>query len=217
MANHQSIKFSGMLNQHEFKERYIFIMQRIENDLSKEDIAFLLGRTSYHVIDYESFSDQVKMDYEDHEVMAELFKTPFPATPAFNSKVNKVDISMEKRLIRGTCIQTDRELHYHFIHPWTIKGINEPLTILKPIQSKTRKDEELSHELRIELARLTDFGYFNNKSPAITIYRHMQIHVIPDWQPLLVPALRQVVFEFIRSEKLQLKNERGHIYYQTKL
>jgi len=217
MANHQSIKFSGMLNQHEFKERFIFIMQRIENGLSKEDIAFLLGRTSYHVIDYESFSDQVKMDYEDHEVMAELFKTPLPAAPAFNSKVNKVDISMEKRMIRGSCIQTDKELHYQFIHPWTIKGINEPLTILKPIQSYARNDVEVSHELRMEFARLIDFGYFNNKSPAIAIYRHMQTHLIPDWQSLLVPALRQVVFEFISSEKLQLKNELGHIYYQTKL
>lgn len=217
MANNQIIKFSGMLNQHEFKERYIFIIQRIENGFSKEDIAFLLGRSSYHVIDYESFSDQVKMDYEDHEVMAELFKTPLPPTPAFNSKVNKVDISVEKRMIRGTCIQTDRELYYQFIHPWTIKGINEPLTIHRPIRSNTRNNEELSHELRMELARLTDFGYFNNKSPAMTIYRHMHIHVIPDWQPLLVPALRQVVFEFISLEKLHLKNERGHIYYQTKL
>lgn len=200
-----------MLNQHEFTTRYIFILQRIANGFSREDMAFLFGRTSYHVIDYEEFSVHVKMDYQDHEGMAALFKGRMPVSPAFNTKVNKLDISNEKRMIRGSFIETAKERHYHFIHPWTIKGINAPITIVEPIQIDTSRDAEILNELTAELDRLIGFGYFNSKISAIGIYHHIWLNTIPKWRIRLAAILKLAIFKAIHAEKIQPVNARYRV------
>lgn len=217
MTNTQTHQFSGMLNQHEFKERYIFMMQRIANGFSREDLAFLLGRSSYHVIDFEEFSDKIKMNYEDYEAMATLFRTSPPPSPAFNAKVNNLDISAEKRMIRGTYRETNKERHHQFIHPWTIKGVNTPITITENIQRNAERDAEIKQHLTAFLSRCIGQNIFNHKTSALKIYHHVYIALPGEWRPSFIPPLKQVVYEFILTEKLMFKNEQGHIFYQTKL
>lgn len=217
MPNQHITRFSGMLNQHELKERYIFIKQCRENGFSREDIAFLLGRSSYHIIDYEGLSTHIKMDYMDHEVMAELFKTLAPRAPAFDYMIDKHNISHEKRLIRGTYTSSEKGCLYQFNHPWTIKGINKPIVIDMKLCRDYNYDEQIRLLLKFQLNKLIKLGYFDHKCAPIKIYDYIYSTIQIEWCSLFTPLLKQVVYDFIRNDKLIPLNESGHIFYQIKL
>lgn len=207
--------FSGMLNQFEFTERYLFISQRAASGYSREDIAFLLGKTSYHVIDFEELAEKVKMNYQDHEVMAELFRASKPASPAFNDKLNGQTIANEKRMIRGSYSEKDNEGLYKFIHPWLIKGLCTPITIKVSTERNNKHDDEIFIILSEQLRRLIATGFFDRKKSAMMIYYELYSDIQPDFRPLFVPLLRQAMFEFVRTEKIRMTNEESHIYYLT--
>lgn len=216
MSNKKITTFSGMLNQHEFKERYVFIVQRKANDLSREDVAFLQGRSPYDIIDYEELSNQIKMDYKDQEVMAAIFKTLTPKPPAFDYMIDKQNISHEKRMIRGTYTTSEKGCLYQFNHPWTIKRINKPILIDFKISRDSKYDEEIKLLLKSQLNMLIRLDYFENKHSPIKIYNKIYSDIQIKWRPLFTPLLKQVVYDFIRTDKLVPINESGHTYYQIK-
>lgn len=216
MTNTQTIKISGMLNQHEFKERYLFTMQRIANGFSRLDLSFLLGRNAFDIIDYEQLSGQLKLNFNDHELMAALFKNPAASTLAFYSKMNGIDIATEKRMIRGTAIETEKERYISFSHPWKIIGENKPITITEHLAIYTDDDLEILEFVYDHLADLKRVRFFEQGCTALAIYHQLNNSITRCRQPMLTKILRQVVYGHIHSGEFQVHLMDGQVFYKIK-
>jgi len=205
-----------MLNQHEFKERYIFISQRIANGLSRPDLAFLLGKSTYDVTDYEHLCGQVRMNFKDYEVMATLYKNSAPAAPVFYTQANNIDISGERRMIRGTVTERAREWQIEFLHPWKIKGENKPIAICGDLHRPAEQDSKIT-ELVIEyLLSLKKTGYFQHGCTAFQLYHQLNNTKAKHWQPRCLTVLRQTVYAHVHSGEFQIHQQNGQLFYQLK-
>jgi hypothetical protein len=216
MTNYQTLKISGMLNQHEFNQRYIFTMQRIASGFSRHELAFLLGRTTYDIADYEQLCEQAKLSFRNYEAMAALFKNPAPIPLAFNSKVNDTDISNEKRMIRGTVTETNKERQIQFIHPWKIKGESKPVIIVEGIERVADKDLKILQWVYDHLAKLKTIGCFERGCTALFLHQQMNSTIVAEWKPLFVTILRQVVYAHVHSSEFQIHYEDGQVLYKIK-
>lgn len=214
MSDKQITNFSGMLNKAEFKERYVITIHRINNGYSREDMSFLLGKPSYHVIDYEMLSNHVKMDTMDYEVIGILFRAKLPIPLFFNTREFIHDISKERKMIRGSYCEYEHESHYQYNLPWVFQNPSQPLTVNATIERDTQYDEEIEAFITSELNALLNIGYFNQQSSPLMIYLYLRGNIDDKWSSSFLPMVKKVMYEFIRKGKLQIKNESGHIYYK---
>ncbi len=215
MTNQNNLKISGMLNQHEFKERYIFTQQRIINGFSRQDLAFLLGRMTNDVSDYEQLGTHVKMNYQDHEVMAAVFKTLAPAAPMFYPKANEIDISNEKRMIRGSVTETDTQRLFDFIHPWKIKGENKPINIAESLVCDRSQDLKISEFVQQHLFQFKKAGCFDRGCTALFLYQQLTPVVDKVWKPLFLKVLRALVYAQIHAQEIKSHEIDGRVFYKT--
>jgi len=216
MANQQNLKISGMLNQHEFIERYVFIKQRVTNGFTRSELAFLLGRSPNDVADYEHFDAHVKMNYQDHEVMAAFFKKRATAAPIFQARVNDIDISSDKRMIRGTVVETDAQRIYDFIHPWKIKGENKPITIVEELGHDMTQDVLIRAFVEEHMAQLKAQGCFERGCTALYLYQQLAGLICKAWQPLFLKILRVSIYARIHTQEIRLHQVNGQTIYKTK-
>ncbi|MEJ2884373.1 hypothetical protein [Pedobacter sp. GR22-6] len=216
MANQQNLKISGMLNQHEFIERYVFTKQRVMNGFTRPDLAFLLGRIPNDVADYEHFGAHVKMSYQDHEVMAAVFKKLAPTTPIFQARANDIDISNDKRMIRGTVLETDAQRVYDFIHPWKIKGEDKPITIVEELDRDMTQDAMIRAFVEEHLAQLKAQGCFEHGCTALFLYQQLSGLICKSWQPLFLKILRVSIYARIHAQEIRVHQVNGQTIYKTK-
>lgn len=216
MANQQNLKISGMLNQHEFIERYVFTKQRVMNGFTRPDLAFLLGRSPNDVADYEHFGAHIKMNYQDHEVMAAVFKKLAPAAPIFQARVNDIDISNDKRMIRGTVVETDAQRSFDFMHPWKIKGEDKPITIIEDLGRDTTQDTLIRAFVDEHLAQLKAQGCFERGCTALYLYQQLTGLICKAWQPLFLKILRASIYARIHAQEIRAHQVNGQTIYKTK-
>lgn len=216
MANTQNLKISGMLNQHEFKERYIFTMQRIINGFSRHEMAFLLGRTNYDINDYEHLHEHVKMSYKDYEIMALVFKNRPPSVPVFQTRADNIDISTERRMIRGTVWETERERQFHFVHPWKMKGESTKIIITEDLSRNAEQDLEINRFVYEHLVILKKTGCFDRGCTALFLYQQLITIIAKAWKPLFVTNLRNLIYAGVYSQEFQIQQQDGRIFYKTK-
>jgi hypothetical protein len=216
MANQNNLKISGMLNQHEFKERYNFTVQRIINGFSRPGLAFLLGKTTYEVSDYEHLCEHIRMSYKDHEVMAALFGKPAPSVPAFQIKANDIDISGEKRMIRGEVIETESERQFHFVHPWKIKGENTAFKITENLSREADQDIKINLFVNESLNNLIITGCFNQGCTALFLYEHLNSIIAEEWRPLFLKNLSGLVYARIHTGEFHIHRHDGQVLYKIK-
>lgn len=216
MTNQPNLKISGMLNQHEFIERYVFTKQRVMNGFTRPDLAFLLGRSSNDVTDYEHFGAHVKMSYQDHEVMATVFKKRAMYARIFQARVNDIDISNDKRMIRGTVLETDAKRSYDFIHPWKIKGENKPITIVEDLSRDVTQDVMIRAFVEEHLAQLKAQGCFERGCTALFLYKQLSGLICKAWQRLFLKILRVSIYARIHAQEIRVHQVNGQTIYKTK-
>lgn len=216
MANQQHLKFSGMLNQHEFTERYLFTLRRIANGFSRRDLAFLLGRATDDLTDYEQLAAHVKMNYNDHETMASVFKRTSLASPIFYTKANETDISNERRMIRGIIMETEDRRYLDFVHPWKIRGDQKDLTITESLSRDDSQDLQINEYLYKQLLVLKNSGCFDPGCTALLLYQQINSVIDKKWKPLFLSNLRNMVFAQIYSKELYINQKDGRVTYKIK-
>ncbi len=216
MKNQHHLKISGMLNQHEFVERYIFTIQRISNGFSRAELAFLMGKSSNDITDYEQLGAHVKMDYKDHEVMAAVFKALPPAALMFQTKANDIDISNEKRIIRGSVMETDTQRFFDVIHPWKIKGENKPVNLVESLVRDGSQDLMISEFVQKQLVQFKNAGCFDRGCTAFFLYQQLSPVVDKAWRPLFLKVLRALIYAKIHTQEIKSHQVHGQVIYKSK-
>ncbi len=195
--------------------RYIFTKKRIINGFSRQDLAFLLGRTTHDLIDYEQLGAHVKMTYKDHEVMAAVFKTLAPAVPVFQAKENATDVSNDKRMIRGSVLETGTQRKLDFTHPWKIKGENKAITIIEDLAHEGAQDLMISEFVQQHLFQLKNAGCFDRGCTALFLYQQLYAIIEKAWKPLFLKNLRTLVYTQIHAQEIRAHAIDGQVIYKT--
>jgi hypothetical protein len=216
MANLQPLKISGMLNQHEFTARYIFTKQRIINGFARQEMAFLLGRTIHDLTDYEQLGAHVKMSYQDHEIMATVFKRTAPAVPMFYAKSNDIDISNDRRMIRGTVTETGTQRSYEFIHPWKMQGEKKPVILVEDLGRDGAQDVLITEFIQEQLGQLKAAGCFDRGCTALFLYQQLKQVIDKEWQLLFLKMLRITIYAHIHAQDIRVHQIDGQLIYKTK-
>ncbi|MBE9600325.1 hypothetical protein [Pedobacter sp. MC2016-24] len=216
MVNNQILKISGMLNQHEFIERYIFTMQRVINGFSRHEMSFLFGKTTYEINDYEHLSEHVKLSYQDYELMALVFEHVPPSVPVFQTRIDNIDVSAERRMIRGTVSETESERHFQFVHPWKIKGEDVQITITEDLYRNAEQDLQINEFVYEFLLDLKKTGCFDRGCTALFLYQKLNLIIAEEWKPRFLTNLRDLVYAHIYSNEFQIQQQDGLVFYKTK-
>jgi hypothetical protein len=206
--------YSGYVDQNEFTQRYLFIKNRVNNSLTREELAFLLGRTPYFVTDYEELSTAVNLDLLDIDLLCQLMTRNKFEILNFDKKDGQYDISHDKKMVRVTRYNYLERIEYKFTHRWTILGENKPLRITEPIFKCIEYDDDPTTLIKVELTRLIAGGYFNPGRSPLEIRDYVwnaYKYKSSSWSAEL---LKNVVYEFIRDNKLVIGNHKGHYSYQ---
>lgn len=199
--------FSGLVNQHEFLQRIQFMKSRILNGYTTEQVAFLLGRTPYFIRDFEELNP-VKLDGEDIINYTYLFTESLMDEDSFDRKKNDIDISYEKRMVRGIRISSNTEIKYEFVHPWTNNGICKPLKLSEElIISQSNLDTKLS----TILTSLVLGGYFSNLRSPMEIF--MKLENLTEPVSSLILPLRSAIYRFIHTNALLVKVYHEKFYF----
>ena len=133
VSKHLSIQsYSGSLNQSEFVERYFIIKSRIKQGFTREELAFLLGRTPYFMTDYEELSP-IELELADFDIINSVLRGCNHEALNFDSKDGIYDISNEKRLVRVIKTAYADHITYEFHHHWKISGEIKPLRVVEPV------------------------------------------------------------------------------------
>jgi len=206
-AGESSLKstFSGLINQREFWQRLHFIRSRILNGYSREEVSFLLGRTPHFIKDYEELAG-VALDGEDMINYTFLFNKLLRSMEVFDHKKNDMDISYEKRMLRGIKLSSVYEITYEFIHPWTVRHANKPIVIKEKVRQAGEYSEEIEQIRKRISAKIAD-GYMDTIRAPMQIYKMLSDSSV-SFGTDQICRLRRVLYEMVHAEKLGVK-----IYY----
>ena len=207
--------YSGYIDQNEFVARYVFIKNRINNSFTREELAFLLGKTPYYVIDYEELSVGIKLSLLETDNLCKILKRGSYETLKLDKTFGKIDISFEKRMVRIIQKEYAQKFVYEFIHPWTSGGTCQPLKVVEPKYDLTAVERESRKLIRDELTRLIEAGFFTNKKTPLEIYERIWStfkYCSNAWSAVFV---KDIIYHFIRENKLVHKFLNGHLSYQN--
>ncbi|RLJ77373.1 hypothetical protein [Pedobacter alluvionis] len=209
--------YSGYLDQHDFIERYLFIKRRISNSLTREELAFLLGRTPYFTNDYEEMSNTTKLDLIDMDLLNLTLKRNFIGGLSFEKNVGRHDISHEKRMVRITRYEYADKLEYVFNHRWVEYGANKPLKLIEPVFQPANDGGEQVRLITNELTKLLAERYFNTKRSPLDIYLMVWTAHKYRSSAWSIMHLKNIIYELIRTEQLRMSNLNGHFVYQARI
>ncbi|TCC95025.1 hypothetical protein [Pedobacter hiemivivus] len=207
--------YSGYLDQHDFIARYLFIRNRINNSFTRDELAFLLGKTPYFIIDYEELSGSTKLGLSELDILCRILKRGSYETLVLDRTFGKIDISYEKRMIRVIQKEYTQKLVYEFIHPWTSGGTSKSLKAEEPKYDFTDVERESKKLIKNEIARLIDAGFFTEKKTPLEIYERIWStfrYCSDAWSAIFI---KDIVYHFIREGKLTHKYLNGHLSYQN--
>ncbi|RAJ31737.1 hypothetical protein [Pedobacter cryoconitis] len=208
--------YCGYLDQNEFTQRYLLIKNRVNNSLTREELAFLLGRTPYFIIDYEELSLAAKLDLVDVDLLCLILIRDRFESLTLDKKDGQHDISHEKRMVRVTMHEYREKLVYQFNHRWNVNGENKPLKITEPIfQTSTLGDEPIKL-INVEITKLLSEGYFNTKRSPLEIREVVWRAYKYKSSAWSIIFLKNIIYEFIRDNKLVMGYDKGHFTYQIK-
>lgn len=208
--------YCGYLDQNEFSVRYHFIKNRISNSFTREELAFLLGRTPYFVIDYEELSTNTKLNISDSDFLCQILKRGNYETLKLDKTCGKTDISYEKRMVRVIQREYSQKFVYEFVHPWTTGGICEPLKAVEPKYDTVAIEKESRLLVNDEIIRLIKTGYFNSKKSPFLIYEKIWNTYKYDSTAWSVTVLKELIYGFIRQDELLAEQINGHFTYKLK-
>jgi len=209
MTNNQT-HFSGLLNQHELSQRLQFIRHRIANGYTTDEVAFLLGRTPHYLKDYEELGP-IKLDGEDTINYTYLFTEPLCHTDRFDTKNNSIDISYEKRMLRGQKIWSAIDIRHEYVHPWTWKGLCKAIVLTEPVKPAYSNFEV--DEMEDILSFLSKGNYFEVLSSPIEIYKK----VVCTYEPAakMILPLRNALYRLVHAQQLQVQQHFDKFYFKT--
>jgi len=200
--------YSGLLNQHEFLQRLHFMRSRILNAYTAEEVAFLLGRTANYIRDYEELGP-VKLDTEDLINHSYLFKDSLQVQDTFERKKDNMDISYEKRMLRGMRVSSATEIRYEFIHPWTRYGVCTPFILTEPLKPSQANQEA---QLRGILTNLMRNGYLAASRSPMEIYKETKKLI--SFCPVEILSLKRVLYQLVQTGKLIVKTHSDKFYFK---
>lgn len=206
--------YCAYLNQSEFAERYLFIKSRITNGMTREELAFLLGRVPYFIIDYEELS-AIKLDLPDIDFMNIILKVHYREALNFDTKEGVYDISNEKRLVRVIKSEYSESIMYEFHHHWKINGKNKLLKIIEPVIYTDGLEMETTELIVAELTKLMELGYFKIKRSPLEIRNHIWKKYRYKSSAWSITLLKNIIYEWIRQGKLTVGKHKGHFMYQA--
>lgn len=206
--------YSGYLDQSEFAQRYLFIKNRVNNSLTREELAFLLGRSPYFITDFEELLASAKLDLVDIDLLPQFLTRNKYETLIFDKKDGQFDISSEKRMVRVTRFEYLDNIQYDFKHKWYVNGENEVLKIKEPKFQTYALEDESKKLIRAELAKLIASGYFNIKRSPIEIREQIWQSYKHRSNAWCVSILKNIIYDLIRDERLRLIHFKGHYNYQ---
>lgn len=207
--------YTGKLDQNEFVMRYIQTKKRIDNCFTRDELAFLLGKPPYFVIDYEELSPQAKPSIADIDLLNNILNRSELIILQFDTTIHRVNISNEKRVVRVVRKDYPDKIEYHFSHPWTYKGLREPLLIVEPICVGNSQRQAESF-IKRKVLKLITTGYFNYGRLPNELYNDLwEIFKFRSdaWSPIV---LKNAVYYFIRENKLTVESSSGRFTYFTK-
>lgn len=211
-----SRSYCGYLDQNEFTQRYLFIKNRINNSLNREELAFLLGRTPYFTIDYEELSLATKLDLVDADHLCLILTRNKYEPLTFDKKDGQYDISYEKRMVRVARHEYNEKIEYEFNHCWKVNGEKRLLKITEPKFKIDTLGNEPLKLINLELTRLMIEGFFNvNRSPIEIRDRVWGAYRFKSGSWSIV-FLRDIIYEFIRDNKLVMAYNKGHFNFHLK-
>lgn len=207
--------YCGYIDQNEFIQRYFFIRKRIDNSLTRNELAFLLGRTPFFMIDYEELTATTKFDLTDIDLLSLILKNGKSEILQFDKKNGQADISREKRLVRVIQREYERRIEYNFVHPWTTYGENEPLFAKEPIYTSCPKEEQIKL-IEAEVLKFLLEGFFDRQRSACEIHEriwHTYKYKSNAWSVL---HLKDVIYQYISMGKLVARYSNNHFMYHLK-
>jgi len=209
--------YSGYIDLHDFIERVLFIKKRISNSLTREELAFLMGRTPYFINDYEEMTNTIKLDLIDMDLLSLTLKRKFNGGISFDKKDGLHDISHEKRMVRVTRYEYGDKIEYIFNHRWLEDGESKPLKLIEPVFHLSDEEGEQVMFITIELTKLFEKGYFNTKRSPFEIYQCVWTAYKYRSSAWSVLHLKNLIYELIRTEHLRMSNLNGHFVYQSRI
>lgn len=197
--------YCGCVDQNEFIQRFMLIKNRIKNFYSRRDLAFLMGRTPYFINDYEEFSITTKLNLQDLDLLSSIFRIIDFNSVVFDTKVQKVDVSREKRMVRVLSQEFEDQILYTFYHPWTLYGSPVNLKIIEPKFNLSLPSQEQIEKVKQVVLDLIASGYFIVPRSPLEIYlsvsQILKYH-IDAWAPVI---LNDIMYIFIRENIIYAK------------
>ncbi|MBB6240032.1 transcriptional regulator with XRE-family HTH domain [Pedobacter sp. AK013] len=209
--------YSGYIDQHDFIERVLFIKKRISNSLTREELAFLMGRTPYFINDYEEMTNTIKLDLIDMDLLSLTLKRNFNGGISFDKKDGLHDISHEKRMVRVTKYEYPDKLEYVFNHRWVEYGKNKPLKLIEPAFQPPNDGGEQVRLITNELTKLLSGSYFKTKRSPFEIYQYVWTAHKYRSSAWSILHLKNLIYELIRTEHLRMSNLNGHFVYRSRI
>ncbi len=204
--------YCGYLNQSEFAERYLFIENRIIQGISREELAFLLGRVPYFITDYEELSTS-KLELADIDLIKKVFERHQYKILNFDSKDGKYDISNERRQVRVVRRKYNQNIVYEFYHPWKIDGEYKPFKIIEPLIDAV--NEEGVALITTELNKLIAQGYFKCRRSPLEIRDQIWAAYRYKSGAWSVISLKDIIYQSIRAGSLIAIKDKGCFRYQV--
>lgn len=215
--NEQTHRYSGLVSQEEFNIRFGFSKSRIALGYTQEEVSFLMGKHPYFYCEYEEMNAGNISD-QDKALLSAVYKTPFSAPLNFEPD----DYGFkQKRLIKGVRIFNDGIYHHTITHPWFIiidkeKKIreNKPINFKElPFRIEQHQQKDAVNEFRALLTDLLESSFLNSPRHPLHIYEQIRLHY---FNPILRPKfLKQVIYEFMSKDKLQMRTIENKIHYSV--
>lgn len=208
--------YSGYLDQNEFVTRYLFIKNRINNSFTREELAFLLGKTPYFVIDYEELSGSIKLGIPELDILCRLLKRGTNETLILDKTFGKIDISHEKRMVRVIQKEYPMKFVYNFIHPWTSGGVSPPLLCEEPKYDISGVENDSKEIINEALLALKKQGFFETMRTASEIYERIwsvNKYRSNAWSAVF---LKDLLYLSVRKNELFAKQLNGQFIFQIR-
>lgn len=213
VSKHLSIQsYSGSLNQSEFVERYFIIKSRIKQGFTREELAFLLGRTPYFMTDYEELSP-IKLELADFDIINSVLRGCNHEALNFDSKDGIYDISNEKRLVRVIKTAYADHITYEFHHHWKISGEIKPLRVVEPVICTAGVALKAMRLITDEIKNLLQLGYFKSSRSPLEIQKYIWHQYKYDANAWSVTFLKNIIYHFVKEGQLAVDCNKGRFTY----
>ena len=203
-------KYFGAVVLSDFQARCRFIKTRIRHKFSRDEVAFLLGRSPHLITFYEQMAGGVKLSSADAEVLSDLFKEDM----SFVLEVDQHD--QDKRQILGLQYPYKGKIEYEVNHGWS-GDVDDRLFVIaeKPRNEVLPSEERLVLKAVKEVGRLLEMGYFSQTKSALDVYRYVYRELSKNLRPLL---LKKAIYHYLQEKQLVcFSNKNGHFRYHVNL